>query len=152
MQPKVHLLVQSQVQLLGIFIQIFKCTFTCNSKCIIRCNLNFRFAPDNTCAHQTHLSLLRCTLFGITRCTNNFTLTFIFSTGQILRPFAPLSPFLRALSSVFHIPSHLHLGELLATFLCSSKEIIDCTLKRTMIYTNVCIIYSAGIALYAYVK
>ena len=98
-------------------------------------------------AHQTHLSFFRCTLF--TRYTNKFTLTFIFSIGEILHPFAPLRPFLRALSSVSHILSHLHLGELLDTFLCSSKQIIDCTLKRTIIYTKLCIIYSAGIALYA---
>ena len=66
--------------------------------------------------------------------------------------FAHLSPFLREFSSVFHIPSHLqfqlHRTELFVTFLCSSKQIIDCNLKCTTIYTNVCIIYSAEI-LYA---
>ena len=44
------------------------------------------------------------------------------------------------------------MGELPVVFFCSSKEIIDCTLKRAMIYTNVCIIYSGGVELYAYVK
>ena len=38
------------------------------------------------------------------------------------------------------------------TFLRSFKKIIDCTLKSTIIYTNVYIIYGNGIALYACVK
>ena len=41
---------------------------------------------------------------------------------------------------------------LFVTFLCNSKQIIDCILKCIMIYTNLCIIYSTGIALYACVK
>ena len=81
---------------------------------------------------------------------------FYFLIDQILHSFAPLSPFLRALSSAFHIPCHLesqlHLGELFVTFLACSKQIIDCTLKCTMIYKYVCFIYSSGIVLYAWVK
>ena len=81
---------------------------------------------------------------------------FYFLIDQTLHPFAPLSPFLRALSNAFHIPYHLesqlHLGELFVNFLACSKQIIDCTLKCTMIYKYVCFIYSAGILLYAWVK
>ena len=80
---------------------------------------------------------------------------FQFLNCQILHPFAPLSPVLRALSSAFHIRSHFQsqlylLGELFVTLLCSSKHIVDCTLKN--VCTNTCIIYSDGIALYACIK
>ena len=96
---------------------------------------------------------LSCALPGALK--SSLLLSF-FLIGPILHPFAPLIPFLRAFSSAFlirsHLQSHLHLRELFVTFLCSSKQIIDCTLKCTMIYTNVCIIYNAGIALYACVK
>ena len=84
--------------------------------------------------------------------TKNFTLTFIFWLAR----FAPLSPFLRTFSSAFHIPCHfqsqLHLGELFLTFLRSFKQIFDCTFKCTMIYTNICIIYCTGNALYICVR
>ena len=79
-----------------------------------------------------------------------------FLIDQILRPFTFLIPFLTAFSSVvyitFHLQSQLHLWKLFMTYFCNSKQITDCTLKCTIMYTNVCIIYGARIALYAYVK
>ena len=103
--------------------------------------------------YQAHLKCIHrcsvCTLLCITRCSKKFL------TGQILHPFAPINPLVRAFSSVLYILSYLqsqlHL-ELFLSFLCSSEQIIDYTLKYAIIYTNVCIIYSAGIALYTCVK
>ena len=72
------------------------------------------------------------------------------------KQFWKLKTVLKAFSSAFHIPSNLqpqlHLGKLFVTFLYSSNQIIDSTLKRTMTYTNLWIIYNAGIALCACVK
>ena len=59
---------------------------------------------------------------------------------------------MRAIYFLSHLQSQLHLEELFVTVLCNSRHIIDCSLKCTMIYTNVCIIYSAGIALYVCVN
>ena len=94
--------------------------------------------------HQAHLK--RIYHFFRLYCHSYFQ----FLIDQILHPFAPLSSFLSAFSSAFHIRSHLKsqlhlLGELFLTLLCSSKQIVDCTLKS--IYTNVCIIFSDGIVL-----
>ena len=76
---------------------------------------------------------------------------FHFLIGRILHSFAPLGSFLRAFSSAFHIRFLFAIlitsfGELFGNVLCSSKQIIDCTLECTMIYANVCIIYSFGTA------
>ena len=121
-----------------------KFTFRCNSRCIIGCTLN-------------------CI---IKRTTNVFIIFLFAPLSSLLRAFssafhipfhsfAPLSPLLRAFSSAFHIPSHLQsqlhlLGELFVNLLCSSKQIVDCTLKN--VCTNACIIYSAGTAYIACVK
>ena len=98
-----------------------------------------------------------CTLLCINSCTKICTLTFRFLMGQILLPFATLCSPLRTSSSVSQITSHaqfqIHLlGQLFVTWLCSSKLIIDCCLKCSMICTHICIIDSAGIALYACFK
>ena len=114
--------------------------FRCSSRCIIRCTLN--------CIIKRTTNAFLVFPFAL-------SLIFQFLIGQNLHPFAPFSPFLRVFSSAFHIRSHLQsqlylLGELFVTLLCSSKQIVACTLKN--VYANACIIYSAGIALYACIK
>ena len=94
-------------------------------------------------APQTHLLFSRL----------HFHSYFQFLIGQILHPFAPLRRFLRAFSSAFHILSRLQsqlhlLGELFVTLLSSRLS----TALSKMFTTNACIIYSAGIALYACIK
>ena len=133
------------------FIQILKYTFRCNFRCIIRCTLS--------CTTKRISNTFMVLPFPFSYASQGalqFHSHFYFLIDQILHSFAPLSPFLRALSSAFHIPCHLesqlHLGKLFVTFLACSKQIIDCTLKCTMIYKYVCFIYSSGIVLYAWVK
>ena len=141
MQPEVHLLVQSQVHL---FRHLY-------------IDLEVQLQVQIELYYQVHPTLyLQAHLKRITRCTKKFILSFIFN-WPVLHSFAPLIPFLRIFSSVFNIrsdlQSHLHLlGELSLALLCRFKQIIDCTFKCTMIYANIWIIYSAGIALYACVK
>ena len=97
--PEVHLLVHPQVHL---FVQILKRTFRCNSRCIIRCTLNCNIKRTS----QTFIVApfaVSCASPG--KLKSSFLLSFLI--GQILHPFASLSPFLRTFSSAFHIRSHL---------------------------------------------
>ena len=140
-----------QLFVCATFCLCINCTCRCNSRCIIRCTLN--------CIIKCTLNAFIVVLFAICFVSPGplkSSLLFHFLIGKMLHPFAPLSPFLKAFSSVFkvrsHLQSQLHLGELCVTCLCSFKQIIDCILKCTMIYTNACVIYSAVIALCACVK
>ena len=140
-QPEVHLLVQSQVHL---FVHLY---------IDLEVHLHVQLHHQANIKHIYYISFaLSCASPGALK----ISLLLWFLIGQILHPFAPLSPFLRAFSSTCYIPSHfqsqLYLRGLFMTFLRSFKKIIDCTLKSTIIYTNVYIIYGDGIALYACVK
>ena len=140
-QPEVHLLVQSQVH---FFVHLYiDLEIHLQVQCTIKRTLNTFIVVSFA---------LSCASPGALK----ISLLLWFLIGQILHPFALLSPFLRAFSSACYIPSHfqsqLYLRGLFMTFLRSFKTIIDCTLKSTIIYTNVYIIYGDGIALYACVK
>ena len=127
---------------------ILKCTFRCSSRCILRCPLNCIIRCTSNAFIVVPFAL-SCALPGALK--SSLLLSFLI--GQILHLFAPLSLVLKAFSSASYTRSPLQsFEELFVTLLCSSKKIIACTLKCTMIYTNVCIIYSAGIALYACIK
>ena len=125
---------------LQLFFKMLKsfCRLLCNDNCMNKCNSSAtRSAPFSATSDAPSHSY------------------FQFLIGQILYAFSPLCQFLRAFSSAFHTRFHLQpkshlLGELFVTLLCSSKQIVACTLKN--IYTNACIIYSAGIALCACIK
>ena len=109
--------------------------------------------------HQSHLKCIFVVSFALSYASAGAlksSLLFSFFNSPGFASICQSSPFLRAFSCAFYITSHLqsqlHLWELFVSFLCSSKRIIDRNLKCTMIYINVCIIYSPGIALYASIK
>ena len=101
-----------------------KPTFRCSSRCIIRCIQNY-----------------------IVKRTSNAFIVFPFALSLILLIFNwPDFASIRTLKSIFksilkYVPYTLSfaislhlLGELFVTLLCSSKQIIDCTLKN--VYTK----------------
>ena len=140
------------------FLQILKCTFRCNSRCITRCtqNCTIKLTSNTFIVARFALSwaspgALKCTSPGANHCAFISPLHSFFNCPD----FASIC----ALKSIFDSflkcdPYNLSFtfGVAVCDFLVQSKQIIDCIFKCTMIYTNSCIIYSAGTALFACVK
>lgn len=109
---------------------------------------------------QAHLKCIDCcsvsTLLSISKRAKKYTLTLIFQLTRFCFCCTYKSIFERILKCLSDRLSYktsiISCGEPSATLLCSSRSIIACTLMCTMISTNLCILYSAGITLYACAK
>ena len=124
---------------LSIFILIFKCTFRYSSRSTTRCAIyciikrtSSRFIVVSFALSYASTGALKSSLQHSSFICPNLHSTCNFNS------------ILKVFSNVFRIRFHFQfqfhlLGKLYMTKLCSPKKIIDCTLKCTMIYANVCI-------------